>query len=113
MSCVGAPGQPGIARIWHGRTSAANADAYERLLQREIFPAIAARNSPGFRGIELLRRTLDDGVEFVTIMRFDSLDAVRAFAGSDYEAAVIPPAARALLDRFDARSAHYTVSELR
>lgn len=100
-----------IARLWHGRTSAANADAYERLLRREIFTAIAARNIPGFRGIELLRREVEGGVEFVTIMRFESLDAVRAFAGSDYEAAVVPPAARALLDRSDARSAHYAVVE--
>jgi hypothetical protein len=48
-------------------------------------------------------------VEFVTIMWFDSLDAVRAFAGEDYDAAVVPPKARQLLSRFDARSAHYEV----
>jgi hypothetical protein len=50
-------------------------------------------------------------VEFVTAMRFNSVDAVRAFAGEEYEVAVVPPAARALLSRFDARSAHYELRE--
>ena len=96
-----------IVRIWHGWTSRANADAYEHLLREEIFAGIRGRQITGFRGIELLRRALPDGVEFVTIMRFDSLDAVREFAGADYEQAVVPPKARALLSRFDERSAHY------
>lgn len=100
-----------IARLWHGWTTPANADAYERLLQEEIFRGIAGRSIPGYRGIELLRRNDGDLVEFVTLMRFDSLDAVRAFAGQDYSAAVVPPAARALLLRFDARSAHYEVRD--
>ena len=62
-----------------------------------------------YQGIDLLRRDLGDEVEFVTIMWFDSIDAVRTFAGEDYEAAVVPPKARALLSRFDARSQHYEV----
>ncbi len=98
-----------IVRIWHGWTSQANADAYERLLQEEIFVGIRERHIKGFRGIQLLRRSLADGVEFVTIMTFDSLAAVREFAGTDYEKAVVPPRARALLGRFDERSAHYEV----
>jgi heme-degrading monooxygenase HmoA len=102
-----------ICRIWHGWTTLANADAYERLLRSEIFAGIASRQIQGYRGIELLRRPLPDWVEFVTVMWFDSLDAVRAFAGDDYEVAVVPPAARALLQRFDARSAHYEVRQAR
>ena len=98
-----------IVRIWHGWTSAANADAYERLLRNEIFTGIAGRRMQGYHGIELLRRLLGAEVEFVTLMRFDSLEAVRAFAGDDYEAAVVPARARELLARFDARSAHYDV----
>jgi heme-degrading monooxygenase HmoA len=98
-----------ISRIWHGWTSPADADPYERLLREEIFTGIEGRRVPGFRGIDLLRRTDGDFVEFVTIMWFDSLDAVRAFAGDDYQAAVVPPRARALLSRFDARSAHFEV----
>ena len=84
-----------------------NADAYEALLRQEIFVGIAALQITGYRGIHLLRRELDAETEFVTVMWFDSLDAVRAFAGEDYEVAVVPPKARALLARFDARSQHY------
>jgi antibiotic biosynthesis monooxygenase (ABM) superfamily enzyme len=98
-----------IGRIWHGWTTPDNADAYEALLRHEIFAGIEARQIPGYRGIHLLRRDAGAEVEFVTVMWFDSLDAVRAFAGEDYEAAVVPPKARALLARFDARSAHYEV----
>ena len=100
-----------ISRIWHGWTAPANAGAYESLLTQEIFVNIQNRHIDGYRGIQLLRRQLETEVEFVTIMWFDTLDAVRAFAGDDYEVAVIPPKARTLLSRFDARSQHYAVRE--
>ena len=102
-----------ICRVWHGWTTPADADPYERLLRSEIFAGIVARNIAGFRGIDLLRRPLTDSVEFTTIMWFDSLEAVREFAGTDYEVAVVPPRAQALLQRYDARSAHYDVRERR
>ena len=98
-----------ISRIWHGWTTQDNADAYEALLKEEILVGIKDRQIPGYRGIRLLRRDVADGVEFVTILSFDSLAAVRSFAGEDYEAAVVPPKARALLERFDDRSQHYEV----
>lgn len=98
-----------ICRIWHGWTTPANADGYEALLRTEIFHGIAQRRIAGYHGIELLRRTVGEEVEFITLMWFESLAAVRDFAGPDYEAAVVPPAARALLSRFDTRSAHYEV----
>jgi heme-degrading monooxygenase HmoA len=98
-----------ISRIWHGWTTPANADAYETLLRNEIFQGIQSRQIAGYRGIHLLRRDLGDEVEFITIMWFDSIEAVRAFAGQDYEVAVVPSKARALLSRFDARSQHYQV----
>jgi heme-degrading monooxygenase HmoA len=98
-----------INRIWHGWTTPANADAYEELLKEEIFEGIKDREIPGYRGIQLLRRDNRDEVEFVTIMRFDTLDAVRNFAGEDFEAAVVPPKARVLLARFDERSQHYEI----
>lgn len=102
-----------ISRIWHGWTTPANADAYETLLRDEIFTGIESRAVPGFRAIQMLRRDLGDEVEFVTEMWFESLDAVREFAGEDHEASVVPPAARAVLARFDARSQHYEVRERR
>jgi heme-degrading monooxygenase HmoA len=98
-----------IVRIWHGWTTPANADAYEALLREEIFAGIEGRHIPGYRGIQLLRRTAGEEVEFVTTMRFDDLEAVRLFAGDEYEVAVVPPKARALLARFDARSQHYEI----
>jgi heme-degrading monooxygenase HmoA len=98
-----------ISRIWHGYTLQANADAYENLLKSEIFVGIRNRQIRGYRGIHLMRRDIADGVEFITIMWFDSLEAVRDFAGDDYERAVVPPAARTLLSRFDERSQHYEV----
>jgi antibiotic biosynthesis monooxygenase (ABM) superfamily enzyme len=98
-----------ICRLWHGWTTPENADAYERLLRDEVFRGIAARRIPGYRGIELLRRASGVEVEFVTLMWFASLDDVRAFAGAAYEQAVVPPAARRLLARFDATSVHYEV----
>lgn len=98
-----------ISRIWHGWTTPRNADGYEALLKDEIFVGIQNRHIHGFQGIQLLRRELGEEVEFVTIMRFDSLDAVRQFAGDDYEVAVVPEKARALLSRFDRRSQHYEI----
>ena len=98
-----------ISRIWRGWTTSGNADRYEALLKEEIFVGIQNRRIRGFKGIQLLRRQVDEGVEFVTIMLFDSLDAVCEFAGEDYEAAVVPDRARALLSRFDERSQHYEV----
>ena len=65
-----------ISRIWHGWTTPANADAYQALLQEEIFTGIQDRHIRGFRGIQLLRREAGPEVEFVTIMEFDSLEAV-------------------------------------
>jgi heme-degrading monooxygenase HmoA len=102
-----------IARVWHGWTSRETADAYENLLKTEIFPGILAKNVDGFQKIELFRRDLGSEVEFMTVMWFRDLAAVKAFAGEDHEAAYVPQKARAVLARFDARSQHYEVRERR
>jgi heme-degrading monooxygenase HmoA len=84
-----------IGRIWHGWTTPHNADKYEKLLKEEIFSGIAEKKVSGYKRIQLFRRPLDnDEVEFVTIMWFDSWDAVKQFAGEDYERAYVPAAAR-------------------
>jgi len=98
-----------ISRVWHGWTTPENADAYEALLKSEIFTGIKNRKIAGYRGIHLFRRNLVQEVEFVTIMWFDSIEAIMTFAGEDYEIAVVPPKARTLLSRFDERSQHYEV----
>jgi heme-degrading monooxygenase HmoA len=100
-----------ISRIWHGWTAKTNADTYESLLRKEIFVGIKGRNIEGYRGIHLLRRELNNETEFITIMWFDSIGAVRIFAGEDYERAVVPESARKVLSRFDERSQHYEVKE--
>jgi len=94
-----------ITRIWHGWTSLENADKYEQLLRSEVLPGI--HRVAGYCGAHLLRRNGKQEVEFVTLTYFDDLNAVRAFAGEDYEVAVVPPPARKLLSHFDQRSAHY------
>ena len=94
-----------ICRVWHGWTTPANADAYESMLRADVLPGI--HRIKGYHGAYLLRRDSGDEVEFVTMTMFDDLDAVREFAGGDYEKAVIHPKAGMLLSHYDDRSAHY------
>jgi hypothetical protein len=100
-----------INHIWYVWTICENADAYDTLRRTETFAGNAKRSILSYRGIHLLCRDVDDGVELVTTMWLDSLEAVKTFAGEDYEIAVVPPKARQLLSRFDGRSAHYQVLE--
>jgi heme-degrading monooxygenase HmoA len=99
-----------IARIWHGYTSPEHADAYEAMLKPELLPGIS--KVKGYRGSYLLRRKAGDEVEFITIMIWDSIDAIRAVTGPDYETAVIPEERRKYLSRHDAKSAHYEIASL-
>jgi heme-degrading monooxygenase HmoA len=94
-----------ITRIWRGWTRAAEADRYERHYRSEVMDTL--RRVPGFRGARLLRRTVAEETEFVSLTLFDDLDAVRSFAGPDYETAVVAREAREVLIRFDERVGHY------
>ena len=96
-----------IARVWHGSTKPEHADAYEATLKPELLPGIGA--VPGYRGSYLLRREAGAEVEFITVILWDSLDAVRAVAGEDYEAAVVPEERRKYLSRYDRKAAHYQI----
>jgi heme-degrading monooxygenase HmoA len=102
-----------ICRLWRGWATPENAPAYEAIVRGEVIPEIEARRIPGFLAIDLARRANDDEVEFATIMWFDDLEAVKRFMGDDYEVAHVPERARAVLSRFDERSAHYEVLERR
>lgn len=102
-----------VKRIWHGWTTPENAESYQALLNEEVFPSIEAKNIPGYRGIELLRRDEDDEVEFITIMTFDSIQNVIDFQGQDYQRSYVPPAAQKVLNRWDKTSAHFEVKETR
>jgi len=100
-----------LGRTWHGWTTPEKADRCEEFLKTEIFPRIAAMKVPGYRGVELFRRTAGNEVEFMTLMRFDSLDSVKQyaakFAGEDYEHSYVPPEAKPFLTRFDEVAHHY------
>jgi hypothetical protein len=96
-----------IARMWHGWTKPQNADAYENLLRDHMFPSM--RRIDGFVDACLLRRPAGEEVEFVTVTMFTSLEAVRRFAGEDYETAVLHPQAAGLLSRYDPKSVHYEI----
>jgi len=106
-------GPMAIKRIWHGWTAPENADIYQRLLHDEVFPGIEAKNIPGYRSIELLRRSLDDEVEFITIMTFDSIQNVVDFQGKDYQRCYVPDAAQKILKRWNQVSDHYDLEEVR
>ena len=98
-----------ISRIWHGYTTKVNADTYENLLKSEIFVGIKNREIKGYKGIQLLRRELESETEFITVMWFDSLNAVKEFAGDNFEKAVVPEKAQKVLSHFDKTSQHYNV----
>jgi heme-degrading monooxygenase HmoA len=96
-----------IARHWRGWTTAGNAEAYEALLKETVLPGLRAID--GYRGGYVLRRDVDDEVEFVVVNLFDSLEAVKRFAGPNYAVAVFEPEARRLLSRVEPEAAHYDV----
>ncbi len=102
-----------ICRLWRGWATSANADAYEAIVRGEVISGIEARHIPGFRQIDLMRRDLDGEVEFQTLMWFDDLASIVAFAGEDYAISHVPDAERAVLSRFDVRAAHFEVVDRR
>jgi antibiotic biosynthesis monooxygenase (ABM) superfamily enzyme len=102
-----------ICRLWRGWTTPENADAYERIVRCEVIPGIEAREIPGFRHIDLMKRASGEEVEFQTLMWFDGLASIKAFMGADYSVSHVPDAARAVLKRFDDRAAHYEVIDRR
>jgi len=96
-----------IARVWRGWTSFENADAYEKLLRERVLPGL--RQIDGYRGGYILRQEGAEEVEFVVMNLFDSLEAVRAFAGPDYTVPVFEPEARQLLAKVEPLAHHYEV----
>jgi heme-degrading monooxygenase HmoA len=96
-----------IARLWRGWTSRENADAYERLLRERVLPGLKLLD--GHRGGYILRQESNEEVEFVVMNLFDSLEAVRAFAGPEYTVPVFEPEARQLLSKVEPVARHYEV----
>jgi heme-degrading monooxygenase HmoA len=96
-----------IARHWRGWTKVGNAEAYETLLKQSVLPGLKAIE--GYRGGYVLRYDGLEEAEFVVVNFFDSLDAVKRFAGPDYAVAVFEPEARRLLSRIEPTATHYEV----
>lgn len=96
-----------IARIWRGRTPASKADSYLDLLRKTGVKDYLA--TPGNLGVQILRRIEGDRAEFVLISRWESWDAIRQFAGNDYERAVYYPEDKEYLLEFEPRVLHYEV----
>ncbi|HYG84829.1 MAG TPA: antibiotic biosynthesis monooxygenase [Azospirillum sp.] len=97
-----------IARLWRGSATTQNAEGYERHARDTVFPALAS--IPGHRGAILLRRGTGDGTEFLVLTLWDSMDAVRGFAGDAAQTAVVEPEARAVLADFDDVVRHFEVA---
>ena len=98
-----------IARIWHGWTTLENVGIYEYLLKNEVFPSIENKKVKGYKKISLLKRILKNEVDFITIMIFDNLSAVKEFAGDEYEKSYVPQKAQKVLLRHDKSSQHYEI----
>jgi heme-degrading monooxygenase HmoA len=94
-----------ITRVWRGWAPADRAQDYVRHYRSEVLAVL--RGVAGFEGARLLQRTTGDETEFVSLTFFDDLDAVRAFAGPNYETAVVADEARDVLVRFDDHVHHY------
>lgn len=100
-----------ICRMWHGWTTASQADAYDKYLTNELFPRVERElGDGGYRGFHVLRLDRESEVEFLTMVWFDSLDAVRSFAGQTYQVPVISAKARGLLSHYDERVEHFELS---
>lgn len=96
-----------IARHWRGWTKPEDAEAYEQLVRSVVLPGLAA--IAGYRGGYILRSDGPSESEFAVINFFESLDAVRRFAGEDYSTPVFEPEARKLLSRVESFATHYEV----
>lgn len=97
-----------VVRMWRGWTGARDADRYERHYRAEVLTTL--RQVPGFSGARLLRREVGEETEFVSLTFFTDLDAVRTFAGKDYDMAAVAGEALEVLVRYDARVRHYDLA---
>ncbi len=98
-----------ISRQWRGLAKRAYAETYVEHLRAETFPSI--RRLAGFKGASILRRDLPDGVEFLIITQWASLDSIRVFAGPDVETAVVPQKVHDMMIEYDQVVRHYEVVE--
>lgn len=98
-----------IVRSWRGRAAAEKQEEYPAHFRRMVLPEL--KRIAGFRGASLLREERGEGIEFLVLTRWDSMEAIRGFTSDDVERAVVEPAAVAALLDFEERVRHYEVIE--
>jgi heme-degrading monooxygenase HmoA len=96
-----------IERHWKGISRSSEATNYIHHLRMDTFPALAKIN--GFIRSSILYRQVDKGTEFLIITVWESLDAIRQFAGTDAEQAVVPAVVEEMMVEWEERAAHYEV----
>jgi hypothetical protein len=107
-----------IARVWRGWTAHQNADALEAVLRTQSIPGFLAKNIAGLREAQVLRLERLGETEFMMMLWFDDMDAVRAMAVArgiaeeDYDKSTVSLAAHELLRRFDLKVTHYEVKDI-
>jgi heme-degrading monooxygenase HmoA len=98
-----------ISRQWRGLAQPNQAQNYVKHLRTVTFPAL--RELPGFVSASILSRRVGDGIEFLVVTQWDSLDAITRFAGADPDAAVVPAEVAAMMIEYDRRVRHFEVVE--
>ena len=100
-----------IIRTWKGWTSLQNAPVYEDMLINEVFPTVKKKGVKGLEKVSISTMEKSDEVEFFLVLQFDSIDAVKSFAGEDYQKAYIPDNAKQVLLRYDETAQHFELKE--
>ena len=100
-----------IIRTWRGWTTLKNAPIYEDMLINEVFPAVIRKGVDGLEKVSISTREKQDEMEFFLVLQFDSLEAVKKFAGENYEKAYIPDNAERVLSRYDDTAQHFNLRE--
>jgi hypothetical protein len=98
-----------IIRTWKGWTTLEKAPIYEDMLINEVFPAVKRKGVAGLEKVTISTMEKNDEMEFFLVLQFDSLAAVKMFAGADYEKAYIPDNAKRVLKRYDLTAQHFTL----
>ena len=100
-----------IIRTWKGWTTLENAAIYEEMLVKEVFPEVKRKGVDGLEKVSISTQQKEDEVEFFLVLQFNSLDAVKIFAGDDYKKAYIPDNAQRVLKRYDTTAEHFELKE--
>jgi heme-degrading monooxygenase HmoA len=94
-----------IVRIWRGAATVENAPTYLKHVTEKVFPSLS--DISGYQGANLLQREIDGQIEFLAVTMWDSIEAIKGFAGNDVRSAIVEPAAQTVLTEFDHFANHY------